>query len=875
MPLKAQIKLIEDQLILEKENPDSEQNSVFHATFQNIEAKNFNNLLGSPSENLENIGNFWIKSRVGILISNILAQELFNFKNLRIIQFLRKKLITQGIPDWIIVISTNETLIFSMSHNFIICWSIIPKNLASLLLASIFVNPGILEVYNDKIRLQSYQNGFSVFLKIIEFVRKSDSHKNGDTPKLDRLRGFTSPNEFFMNYSQTLNDFEMIKLQNDTHPTNIDITRFLDLLQKNILIEQVVELSYVDLLDLTLIHLLEYPPLPLNIDKLRGQYFTPLELTFPLVSHSFNKIKTSKISSINNIKKLKILDPASGTGLILIVALEWLVNQVLQHEDRLPFSSLLQLRKELFLSSFFGFDIDEKIINFSGNIINLFLSLSSDLPENSNNLQKKNFLHHMSNNYKNNIPHPRYDLILSNPPYIPLSGRFSQKVIPPDIRKILKQMIPKFMGKRDNLYIMFLGLALSYSSRLNDGVVSFVIDHSFLDLSSYSEIRKTLLEKYTLIYLLENYKYKQAVVDLSILILGNSKDHEKDSISFLGQKNLNYEPKIEPTSHFSDHPNFIFKIYRKMATREILNQINSVVIKLGDISKVSCGLEYGSMLKSHFLSNTLSSDMYRVIDGANGLPQSFVTFWVSGMKNSFVRFSKDYEDYLRENNLNRSKVGNKEVLLISGEKERFTEPKILVRQTASKFIVNYDEKGFFGLRNLHTIYNIQTPYSPYLIVGILTSALGNWLGEELNIIRTSGTEGNRYPQIRIRDMNHFPIISLKNSTNVQVQRIKQLEVKTQENIQIGSKVSNIYEKIWKLVKSNSEVFPFSSQKRLFHFCKNPEKFSVLSKTTRMNLSFLLKELEKYQAFLNHNQRIMDEIVFKIYGITKKQWEKLL
>ena len=362
MPLKAQIKLIEDQLILEKENPDSEQNSVFHATFQNIEAKNFNNLLGSPSENLKNIGNFWIKSHVGILILNISAQELFNYNNLRIIQFLRKKLITRGIPDWIIVISTNETLIFSMSHNFIICWSIIPKNLASLLLASIFINPGILEVYNDKIRLQSYQNGFSVFLKIIEFVRKSNSHKNGDSPKLDRLRGFTSPNEFFMSYSQTLNDFEMIKLQSDTHPTNIDITRFLALLQKKILVEQVVELSYVDLLDLTLIHLLEYPPLPLNIDKLRGQYFTPLELTFPLVFHSFNKIKTSKISSINNIKKLKILDPASGTGLILIVALEWLVNQVLQHEDHLPFSSLLQLRKKLFLSSFFGFDIDESKI---------------------------------------------------------------------------------------------------------------------------------------------------------------------------------------------------------------------------------------------------------------------------------------------------------------------------------------------------------------------------------------------------------------------------------------------------------------------------------------------------------------------------------
>ncbi|MHA2096162.1 MAG: TaqI-like C-terminal specificity domain-containing protein, partial [Candidatus Hodarchaeales archaeon] len=231
--------------------------------------------------------------------------------------------------------------------------------------------------------------------------------------------------------------------------------------------------------------------------------------------------------------------------------------------------------------------------------------------------------------------------------------------------------------------------------------------------------------------------------------------------------------------------------------------------------------------------------------------------------------------YLRQNNLNRSKVGNKEVLLISGEKERFTGPKIFLRQTASEFIVNYDTQGFFGLRNLHTIHNLQSPYSPYLIMGILTSTLGNWLGKELNIIRTTGTDGNRYPQIRIRDMNNFPIISLdRDSNSSNAHKIRQLEVKIQENIQIGVKISLNYEKIWNLVNSHTEENPFSSQKRLFQYCKRPEKFSFLPNNTKTDLSFLLKDLKRSLSILEHNQVVTNEIVFKIYGISPDQWGSL-
>ncbi|MHA1994801.1 MAG: Eco57I restriction-modification methylase domain-containing protein [Candidatus Hodarchaeales archaeon] len=832
-------------------------------------------LLGTPDQNVKSIGDFWIKSCLGICYGNFSVKELFTSKDPRFIQFIRRKLFNTDL-EWIIAILDDETLVFSLVHNSILCWNIIPRNLSPLFLSSIFVNPEILKAFNDKYRLNCYQTSFNIFRKINDVLRKRELNTQDEFSCNSSLEGFLDPTTFSESFSQILIDFEKIQEEFVPQATTTEMRRFLTRIKTKKLYDHEVDFSLIDLLDLTPIHLLEYPPLELNIDKMRGQYFTPLELALTLVLRSFGHIKSEKINTIKEIKKLNILDPASGTGMIIIVALEWLTNQVLQLESKLPFDSFLQARTEIFFSSFTGFDIDDSILAFCKKFLRLFMNLTADRSRTLPNFQKKNYVEELTTNFQKTISQTRYDIILSNPPYIPLSGRFAQQVISHNTKQILQQMIPKFIGNRDNLYIIFLGLALRYSLSLSGGLVSFVIDHSFLDLSSYSEIRKTLLNENTLIYLLENYKYKRAVVDLSIIILKGYKGQDKTTMSFLGQKTLDFEAKKELISHFNDHPNFIYKIYRKAASRDILAQIDGKTIELGQISKISCGLEYGSLLKSHFLSRKPSKEAFRVIDGSNGLPQSYVTFWVPGMKNSFVRFSKEYEEYLRGNNLNRSKSGNKEVLLISGEKNRFTEPKIFLRQTASVFIVSYDTKEFFGLRNLHTIHKIQPPYSPYLIMGILTSTLGNWLGEELNIIRTTGSEGNRYPQIRIKDMNRFPVIDLeKFVVTAEVQRIKQLEVKVKENVQIGEKITTIYNETWEFVKAHTPEIPFRNQRRLFHFCRNPEKFSFLSKTAQLDLSFLLKKLQKLQSLLCQNQRIIDDTVFKIYGIEKNQWKELL
>ena len=265
------------------------------------------------------------------------------------------------------------------------------------------------------------------------------------------------------------------------------------------------------------------------------------------------------------------------------------------------------------------------------------------------------------------------------------------------------------------------------------------------------------------------------------------------------------------------------------------------------------------------------SDYFKVIDGANGLPQSFVLFWVPNWRNSYVRVSKEYEALLKLNDLNRSPNEKKRVLLISGNKKRFLEAKIIIRQTSSRFIATYDDEGYFGLRNLHIIHSINQQYSPLLLLGILSSKLGTSLGKALNIIRGSGTSTNRYPQIRVGDLKRFPIIDISKATKYQLERIKTLEELTKECLNDGKKLADIYTNIWSKFLEITENLPVKSQKRFFQLINSSKKLSLLPAEVLNEIEPLVKDLLNQKKRLLQRQKNIDEKVIKIYGLTNDNW----
>jgi hypothetical protein len=799
---------------------------------------------------------YYEKSCLGMIHLTCSADEIFTKESQTVLKLIKEKLESSQLK-WAFVITSDDTIVFSISYKHFLSWSTLVKSHSVELICLSLMDPSILDLIDDEYRRKTYKK---CLLKIRQLYNLENSNESRvqNSQELLKFESHETSHNYFKSY------FESLLQQLPDFSSKEGLNDILTALEKHTNSETLDKIKIIDLLDISPINLLEITPFIMN-EKLRGQFYTPLELTIPLIINAFHH-KTL----IEDLTELKILDPACGPGILLVVALEFIVNQLITKNS---YKSFLSLRKVVFRSNITGMDIDERLVHYCKSFFALFIKSKSIMTESDTPIVHKNFLEDSVYNYtKSPLKIQKYDFILSNPPYIPLHSRFMKNILSDTLRKELQDMIPNFMGKRDNLYIMFLGLALEYFAKPNQGTVSFIIDSSFLDLPSYKLIRKRLLSKYNLNYILSQYKYDRAVVDLSIVTFENSKNKND---GFFWQKHIGLSPIRRKITDFLEQPNFSYNIQINPEVSKIIGSIKDRSILLDDVCNISCGLEYGSMLKTHFLSPVKDSEnYYKVIDGANGLPQSYVLFWVPNWRNSYVRVSKEFENHLKRNQLNRSSKANKQVLLISGNKNRFVEPKIMIRQTASRFIATYDENGYFGLRNLHIIHSFNEQYSPLLILGILSSKLGTSLGKALNIIRGSINSTNRYPQIRVGDLKRFPVIERSKCTKFQFENIKKLEELVLKNLNYGKGLAEIYHNIWNKFHEVTGSMPVSSQKRFIQLLDSSKKLNFVPKEILNEITPLLNKIQKQKQLIAQNQAKIDEKVVTLYNLTKGDWNEL-
>jgi hypothetical protein len=343
---------------------------------------------------------------------------------------------------------------------------------------------------------------------------------------------------------------------------------------------------------------------------------------------------------------------------------------------------------------------------------------------------------------------------------------------------------------------------------------------------------------------LENYTYHQAAVDLSLIVVGLKPEINEEII---WQSDLVKKPVKIPKAYFINQSYRMFR-YRKMPT--FFSRIIKKSIYLRDISKISCGLEYGALLKTNFLSSTKTdSTWYPVIDGSNGIPDQYVLFWIPGLFNSYVRYDKKYEEHLIDSNQNISNTG-KRVIIISGNINRFQKDKILIRQTSPRFIAALDTNNYLSLRNIHVIYLAKSPYTLKMILGVINSSFGNWIGEYMNVIRKGGK--NRYPQIRV--------IIFSN-----------IERKVSECTKIGNKISTDLVSLWEITSKLNMRHYKTQRQHLQKYLSNNISTSLGSieaddciQRIRNNLKILFQIKEK----INDN-------VFDLYGLTEGEKKEIL
>lgn len=225
--------------------------------------------------------------------------------------------------------------------------------------------------------------------------------------------------------------------------------------------------------------------------KGKGLYYTPAHLTKLLVDESLPLAKYKEI----NIDTYKVLDPACGSGIFLVITFKRLVQiWRLQNNMKLPSLNILKG----ILKNIYGVDKEEQAIQLAS--FSLSLALCNELEPikiinelkfddlRDNNLIRSDFFE------LNQLKSKKFDLIIGNPPFIRGAIKQYSKYWDLGNRKV---KIPQ-----GQIALKFLSESLPYLK--DKGLLCLIVKSSGLLYNSTSEeFKKALFSNFNVIQILD------------------------------------------------------------------------------------------------------------------------------------------------------------------------------------------------------------------------------------------------------------------------------------------------------------------------------------------------------------------------------------
>lgn len=494
----------------------------------------------------------------------------------------------------------------------------------------------------------------------------------------------------------------------------------------------------------------------LTVDKAAGKrkeqgiYYTPTFIVDYIVRNALKPI-LEKCTSVDELKKIKVLDPACGSGSFLIKALE----VILEKYKAFNYSDNQNLRVQIVLENLYGVDLDEQAVEIARlNLLINSLEERAKLPSLENNIKNgnslisgtdeeleryfgKNFRDKKPFNWEEQFPEVfkqgGFDVIIGNPPYIR-----PEKVEAEDRKYYIESgYFDKFFGRFD-IYILFLERAAKILK--TDGILSFIIPSSFLNQNYAKILRKWFLSEFEIENLddLSNVKvFEGATIQSAVIVVRKTKSKDTHNILLskhndltkLSDKSSKYQVQ---QSKFMETPQFMIRTTLNENSKNITNKIRDKAINLSQICYIVIGsVPHDSKTgasKDRLISNVKTKDTHvKYLEGKD--IGRYLTKW----RNIYL----DYQPKM----MHRPKFP-----------ELFENPKLLVRNISTKegLIVTYDSDFYYVNDTLSiclpwtslaknkergtqgTIQQVENSkkYNLFYILGIVNSKLLNFYFKE-------------------------------------------------------------------------------------------------------------------------------------------------
>lgn len=311
--------------------------------------------------------------------------------------------------------------------------------------------------------------------------------------------------------------------------------------------------------------------------KEHGIYYTPSFIVDYIVKNTLKSV-LDKCQTIEDLKRIKILDPACGSGSFLIKALDIVYEKYREFGNR----GGVWTKVDILLNNIYGVDLDAQAVEIARlNLLINALETRMKLPSLANNIKRGNSLISDKKvdpnafDWKEEFPEVfkqgGFDVVISNPPYI--DSESMTKTIP-EARKYISYNYSLAKGNWD-IYIAFFDLGFKLIKK--DGVLSFITPDKWLSKPFGEELRRQKFTNMISIARAGRSVFKDAKVDSIITIFSSIKD---DKLKVFEFENDVPVLRKQIDKHAIKPPFLIDYLFSKHI--DLLSKIESVSNKLSD-----------------------------------------------------------------------------------------------------------------------------------------------------------------------------------------------------------------------------------------------------------------------------------------------------
>jgi type I restriction-modification system DNA methylase subunit len=519
-----------------------------------------------------------------------------------------------------------------------------------------------------------------------------------------------------------------------------------------------------------------------EVRKAGGVYYTPQYIVDYIVKNTVGRLIEGKTPK--EISKIKILDPACGSGSFLIGAFQYLLDY---HKDYYsdngkpskgkkdnpltPDGNLTSAeKKRILLNNIFGVDLDSNAVEVtklsllikclegeteasikqqlniwnervlptleynirSGNTL-----IGNDFYDTKLDLQASKRIKPFSwkDSFPDIIKSGGFEIIIGNPPYGALLTKEEDEYFR------TKYSVSNYQLDTYNLFIE-KGLNLL----VDGGIMGFIIPSAWVASKYDNKLRKFISEKSRIEKFVISHKrtFTEATVETCIIILSNSLPDNSFIVERWDQEpNNSYSVNI---NQINNKNNYIFPVYSDESVRKIVEKIKCAEIKLQDIAEVIWGV--------------------KVYEKEKGIPP----------QKGDESINKVFHSKLKTKPSHRPLIGGKEInrylliwnhgfidygkwLAAPRNPSWFDGERIVVREVTAKGIIQatYIHDDFVFSNSVDGIRLISNEFNIKALLAILNSKLISFY----NLNTSANAFKGSFPKVLLQDLRELPIPKMR------------------------------------------------------------------------------------------------------------------